>query len=452
MLTVRGGASRLLLAASLLLVSSTAAVANPYDLFGFNPRAISMGGAMVAAARDYTTTYYNPGAMTVGKQMRLGLGVSLTLPELYVDREIPDGEIPDGDDVKDSVLPGFAGGVTLGWLYPLGGIFEDKLALGVSLYLPIGRLLRVQGFDRQRPQFYMYQNLQDKLMFLAAVAFEPVEWFSFGGGIQVLADLTGRANLDLDIVDGRFERREFTVDITPTAAPIIGMHFRPVPGLSLGAVWRGSSQLSFALPVRVAEGEAFELELLVAQTVLYSPHQIAVGASYDIDVIDLTVSLDLTVMLWSLAPDPSPRLRVDVAGTLLEALGLQNALDISARTPAVQMGFIDTANTALGVEWHSPLDWFVIRAGYQFRPTPAPRATGATAYLDNDAHVLSLGAGFTFLDPLKVHVHPLTVDLAVQSIVLPRRTVLRSEPGDPIGDLSHGGVLWSMSLAVSHAW
>ena len=435
-------ASAALWAASTL--SAPAASANLYDLYGFNPRAAAMGGAMTAAAHDFTATFYNPGAMTVDKSARVGAGVIGILPALFVDRAVADPKQP-------TVLPEPSVGFTLGWIYPMGGVFDDKLALGVSLYLPVGELARVQGLARQAPQFYMFQSMHDKLVFLAAAAFEPWEWLSLGAGIQILADLTGGASLHLDVVDGRFEQREFSVELQPSASLLVGLHVRPVDGLAFGVSWRGQSSISFSLPIHVTEGDALDIRLDVSQTVLWTPHQVSFGLSYDLPSLDLQLAIDATVAFWSAAPDPSPHIRVDIGGRLLDDLGLGDALDLSLHTAPVEMAFVDTVIPRAGFEYKA-LEWLLLRTGYSFRPTPLPRQSGATAYLDNDAHVVSFGAGLVFQDPLEVHVHPLTVDLAAQATILTRRTVLRTDPGDPIGSLSHGGVVWSLSAAVSHAY
>ncbi|MDP6945911.1 MAG: hypothetical protein QF464_17305, partial [Myxococcota bacterium] len=366
------------------------ATASYYDLYGFTPRSTGMGGAMTAAVTDYAATFYNPGALTVAKQGHVSLVGHLRVPDLFVERQ---ATALSAD--HPTVLPKFGGGASLGWAYPLGGIFEDRLALGVSLHLPAGRLVRVQGVDRLSPQFYMFQNLHDKMVFLAAAAFEPFEWLSVGAGVQVLADLSGRAELQLDIIDGRFVKREFSVDIRPTASPNIGIHLRPLPEMAIGLTWRGTSAVRFSVPVSLSEGETLSMLLDVSQTVQFTPHRVALGLAYTVPSIALTVATDAVLSLWSLAPDPSPQLRVDIGGPVLTAVGLDEALDVSVNAQPLDMGFADTVTLRLGAQW-AGLSWLQLRAGYTFRPTPVPGQTGPSVYLDNDSHVISIGGGFTF--------------------------------------------------------
>ncbi len=435
------------LAALALLVTLLAGApsqANVYDIYGFSPRAIGRGGAMTAVGEDYTSTYYNPGALTAGKQVRMGLGLHITVPDLYVERTLEDAD-------KGAILPEPSTSFSLGWLYPLGGIFDDRLAVAISLTLPSGRIARVQGFDPQAPHYYMFQNLHDKMLLHAAIAWEPVDGLSVGLGMQTLSDLSGHARLHLDVLDGRFELRDFGVELEPTLSALAGLHLRPAPGLSLGLTWRETNALSFQLPVVVQEGELFSLTLDVSQTVLYTPQSIAFGLGYEIPGADLLMGVDLTLALWSAAPDPSPHIVGDVGGDLVEGLGLGSALDLSLGSEPAALGFVDTVTPRAGFEW-TATDWLALRTGYGFRPTPAPPQTGTTAYLDNDAHLVGLGAGFTFMDPLRVHIHPITVDVALLAILLPRRSVVRTAPADPIGGLGHGGTVWSFSIAVNHAY
>ncbi len=420
--------------------------ASAFELYGFHPRAQAMAGAMTAGDDDYTAVFYNPAALGLGDRVSFGFGLTLTVPDLYVDRA------PGlGDSSHPTVLPKPTLGATLGWRYPIGGIFRRKVAVGVGIYLPVARIVRVQGLDPLTPQFYLYQNLSEKLLLVVGASARVARWLTLGAGALVLADLGGHSNLHLDVANGTFRAADFSVELVPTITPTAGAHVHLDGGLDLGLSVRGSSSLTFSLPVTVTEGEAVSLDIGVVQTVLWSPPEVALGMSYRAPDGRLRLSADLTLSLWSLAPDPSPRLSVDIGGALLDGLGLGHAIDVSARTRPVDLAFANTLVPRLGAEW-APLGWLRLRAGYAFRPTPSPRQTGTMAYLDNDAHIVGLGAGVVFGDPLKVHKRPVRLDLSAQATILPRRTVYREEVGDPLGDLSHGGVVWTFSAAVSHEY
>lgn len=420
--------------------------ASAFELFGFHPRAQAMAGAMTAGDDDYTAVFYNPAALGLGDRVSFGFGLTVTVPSLYVDRAPSVSGLSHPTSLPKPTL-----GATLGWRYPIGGIFRRKVAVGVGIYLPVARIVRVQGLDPLTPQFYLYQNLSEKLLLVVGASARVTRWLTVGAGALVLADLAGHANLHLDVANGTFRAADFSVELVPTVAPTAGAHVHLDSGLDLGLSFRGSSSLTFSLPVTVTEGDAVSLEIGVLQTVLWSPPQVSLGLSYGAPDGRLRLSADLTLSLWSLAPDPSPRLSVDIGGALLDGLGLGQAIDISARTRPLALAFANTLVPRLGAEW-GPWPWLRLRAGYAFRATPSPRQTGTTAYLDNDAHIVGLGVGVIFDDPLKVHRRPVRVDIAAQATFLPRRTVHREAPGDPLGDLSHGGVVWTFSAAVSHRY
>ncbi len=420
--------------------------AGSFDIFGHTPRDIAMGGAMTAAVFGFSSLYYNPAALTAERTHSLAGGLRLSVPMLDIERSEP-GASPAAEK------PEVHTGVSIGWVKPFGGIFDDRLAVGLSVSLPAERLVRVQGLDPAAPQFHLYQNLQDKLLIHLGVAGDVTDWLSIGAGVQILADLTGSVALDLDLLGGRFDAQEMRVVLKPTASPQVGVHVRPPLGedggqLTFGLTWRGENALRFRLPVLVTAGDGLALDIAVSQTVLYTPHQFALGVAYTLDDPALTVAADLTLALWSRAPDPSPRLSVDVGGALVEAFGLEDALDLSTRTAPIDLGASDTLTARVGVEWHA-LGWLTLRGGYFFRPTPLPAQTGSTAYLDNEAHVVSLGVGFSFDNPIKDRPSVVDVDVAFQATHLPRR-VARRPVGWPGGDLAHGGTILHFSAGVVH--
>lgn len=432
--------------ALVVALAAPGARASSFDIFGVTPRDIGMGGAMTAAVLGYSSLFYNAAALTRDRANSLALDLQLTAPLLGVTRE-------DSDAAPATVYPDPHVGLSFGYVKPFGGVFDDRLALGLSVSLPIQRLLRVQGLDPAAPQFYLYQNLQDKLLIHLGGAYDLTDWLSLGAGLQILADLTGGARLDLDILSGTFDRRSVGVTLQPTLSPFAGVLVRPPLGaggqLQIGLAFRGTSSLSFDLPVTVREGDALSIAIGVSQTVLFTPNELAFGLAWTLDDPALTIAADLTWAFWSAAPDPSPRLSVDIGGRLVGALGLDDALDLSVGERPLDLGFVDTLTARVGAEWH-PLRDFTVRAGYFFRPTPAPPQTGSTAYLDNDAHVVSLGLGVSFQSPLKEGQSIVDLDLALQATLLPRRTVYRTAPDNPGGDLSHGGSVLGASLGVVH--
>lgn len=433
-----------LITALALVALAPAARANIFDVYGMGARGIAMGGAQTSTVDDYSATFYNPAALARVKKIVFGGGFVFTQPQLTIRRASSESDI-------EAVIPDAFSGFHLGWVFPFGGALEDKLAAGVAFYVPTINLVRAQALDPQTPQFYMYQNLPDQLMILLSLAYEPVEWLSFGLGVQVLADVFGEAAFEVDIVNGTFERSNLTVELLPSAAATAGLHLGPFEGLRLGLAWRQEHALEFGLPAAIAADQTVALGLTVGGTVLYTPHTINLGASYRVESIGLTASVEVDYQLWSRAPDPSPAVGIDVGGGVLEAFGLGSALDIGTDQPPIDLGFRDTLTPRIGLEWEAA-EWTRLWAGYFYRPTPAPRSTGPFNYLDNDVHAFSLGAAFTFNDPFTDETRPISVQLGSSLGWLPRRTIVKENRDDPVGDLEHGGLTLSLNVTVNHSF
>lgn len=430
-----------------MLLPSVAA-ASIFDIYGFNPRGTAMGNAQAAAADDFTATFYNPGALTQRKRVHVGAGFVATFPRLHIDREFASA---DQRGVDNELPPDFSG-FNMGALFPIGGLIGNRVAIGIAMYLPTNNLIRGEGIDPQVPQFYRYQNLPDKYVILAAAAFEFTPWLSAGLGAQVLAGLDGQVSVELDLANRRVGTRSVVVDLGPTAAPTAGVLVQPLGpdgGLRVGASWRSAIQLDYALPSVIIIGDVLNMALDIHGTVLYSPHYINFGASHTFERIGLTASGEVSYALWSRAPDPSPKFGVDVQGDLIDGLGLGENLDVGSGAP-VDLNFRNVAVYKIGFE-HRPNETLAMRAGYTFRPTPAPVPEDAFNYVDNTAHILSFGAGVSFRDPLEIRQSKVHLDLVYQATLLTDEDVVkRTDALDPVGDYTAGGTIHSVGIAFRH--
>ena len=443
-----------------LLCSSLTAHASIFDVYGFNARGIGLGGAVTALANDYTATYYNPAGISDKKMLLFGGGFMLSVPWLDVNRTRPicsdlpqtcRSLYPNGFSDRETVLPDSFSGFSLGWVFPFGGPLENKLAMALAVYIPTINVIRVEALDPQTPQFYMYQNLPDELVILGSLAYEPVRWMSLGLGFQVLANVRGSAGFAVDIMNNTFTKQDFRVEISPQAAAIVGLMFKPMDSLRIGLSYRQALGLEFSLPAKLEASSAILLQLAVAGSVLYQPHQFNLGVAYTFTRPAITLSADLGYAMWSGAPDPSPDVTVDLGGSLLESFGLESALDIGTDESAKNLEFQDTWTPRIGVEWNL-LDWVQLRAGYYYRPTPAPRASGAVNYLDNSSHTLSVGAAIEFDDPFGSQHQKITLGVGHATAWLPNRNAPKSQDGDPVGTLNHGGITTMFAVSINYTY
>ena len=281
------------LAFALVLTLGSKAQANAFDMFGFDPRGIGMGGALVAAANDYTAAYYNPSLLVLRKDAMIGVGFSWAQPVLTVD-----SATPGGNALLNAQRPPDFGGLSIGALFPLGGKVANRVALGFGLYSPSNNLLRTEAIDPNFPSWYLYQANADRIVINAGLGIRITDNFLLGLGGQFLAGFQGGVDFKVDLFSKEFKRRQLRTDLETTVAPVIGATVNVEElGLRIGASYRGAIQLKYALPTAIDLGEIGTLLLDIHGIAHYSPHTFTVGASYFTD--QLTLSADFSYALWS---------------------------------------------------------------------------------------------------------------------------------------------------------
>jgi hypothetical protein len=441
--------------------------ASVFELFGASPRAVGMGGAMSAAASGGEAAFHNPallGGATIGD---VWAGISFTRFSLDVEQARPvctagyltcSGQHIAGFSSRATQLPRDSSAFEIGWAYPVGGIFRDRVVFGAGLALPGGHLIRISGADPQAPNFVQYEGMPDRIAFLFAGAWRITDWWWVGVGTQVLAVLNADIALDLNPTNHTMDNAAVRIGLAPRARLTAGTAVHPIDRLWLGVSYRQKLSLEYKIPTTIDLGSAADIAIDLGHETLFTPDTLHVGAAWKALDGRLLVTGDLGLSLWSQAPDPSPYVRLQVSGPAVDALGLGGALQVGVDSPAVRLQFADTWTPSLGAEWS--VGDVRLRGGLQYRPSPAPRATGPFNYLDNDAVAISAGVGYRFgSHPADVKARmlrmddpagppaPLHLDLAVQTLNLARRTIQKADAQDPVGDLSHGGTVWHVAMS-----
>ncbi len=456
-------------AAAVVSLAAAPAFASVFEMFGAGPRAVGMGGAMTAAASGGEASFHNP-AMLAGAALagawggfdytHFDLNITLQRPVCTDATASCRSQFPGGFSSRAPQLPRDTGGAQLGWHYPLGGVFKERVVLGASLALPADHLIRISGPDPQTPHFPMYEGMPDRIAFLFAAAWRVTDYFWLGAGVQVLAGLDANIQLALNPTNGTMDNAAIRIGLQPKARLTAGATVHAPQDVWFAISYRQRLSLQYQIPTDVALGKPAELAIALSHETLFTPDSFHAGIAWRPLHGPVLLSGDLTWSLWSAMPDPSPQVALDVGGAGVNGMGLGGALDVGTNTPPIRLDYQDTLSPALGVEWTVNENWR-LRSGYQYRPTPAPRATGPYDYLDGDVHALGLGVGFglgthdaaTLAKLAERDDDPagppprLHVDLGSQVLVMPRRTVYKLDQGDPVGNLEHGGAVWNVSLA-----
>lgn len=431
----------LLLCASLTLTSP--ARASVFDVFGMTARGSAMGGALGATVADHAAIYYNPAGLTRRKKVHFGLTAQVFAPLLDIKQAL--------DTTRDAVLPQTNLAVTLGVVFPLAGKLDDRIALGVAIYLPVLNVTRFEAIDPATPQFYLYQSLPDALVIAAGLGVQITDWLSIGVGAQVLAAFEGKLELDLNLANRRVEHREITGEIFGDIGPVVGLQLGPFEGFSFGFTYRNDFSLAFELPIDLRIDGVGLLAIDARGTGLYTPDQFNFGFAYAIPTFPLLIAADVTWVRWSLAPKPAIEIDTVLDDTGLDSDAAEPGEVLNLETLNPDLGAQDILIPRVGLEYrHSEL--WALQAGYFYRPSPIPDQTGYTNYADAAAHTVSLGGSLSWEDPLEVHKNPMSVDLFVQATILEDRPAIKDFAQDieRVGSWTASGTIWNIGVEWRH--
>ncbi len=416
------------------------AEATSLELYGFGARSIAMAGAAEATEDDYFAAYTNPANLAFAQHIHFGFGADAIWNRFDIQRVAGQSQYP-------SVLPADNYLAHIGISTPFGGILKDKMALGIAIHVPLGGPTRLDAHDYRQPQLPLYDTLGDRLALVAGLAYRPWPWLSLGVGAQVLTALNGQADIALSVLDHRITQKSMDVELATKAYAILGMTLQPNADWRISAVWRQSSQVSYAIPLAVNMQDVGNLKFKIQGVGLWLPDTIVLAAAHRIGAVNLTGGV--AWLRFSAMPPLAPDVTLSIDDAALKQGSATPDKVVDVHNVPVAMGAKDILEPRLGVEWQV-LESLVLRGGAQYRPTPLPRADGAANYLDAPATTLGLGAGWVMGDPLAVARKPLHVDLALAATVLSRRTVAKLDPGDPVQATSVSGAAWHLALTVHH--
>jgi long-chain fatty acid transport protein len=423
------------------------AAAQPADTFGFGARSTALGGAVTSDVTDVSSNYYNPAGLVREDALRLAVGYLTSKPEL---------EINGHDSQLDPVR-----GIVFGVAVP-AAIDDLHLALGLAVYLPDDRVSRARALPRQRPRWELFDNRPHRALITGNLAVRVTEWLRVGGGVSFQSttnnDLKVRGDLSVFQPETQSAlEHQFEAELETIRAPQAGLQIDPLPGLSIGATYRGEFQLETSLDaeamIDIVVGDAFPglLVLETASVNAFLPQQIAFGVAYA-PFPWLRAGVDLTWVDWSAyvsaIGSTDALLEIDVPE------GLENVIDVPDEIPStrpIPAEFSDRFVPRMGVEL-TPVTTdayeLPVRLGYVYERSPAPEQRGFTNLVDADRHVLSLGAGVLLraLEPL------ITGDLALDAMFsfshFSERVHEKDSLVDPVGDYRAGGYLLSGALTA----
>ena len=385
----------------------------------------------VSLSGDAGSALLNPAALAGQERSEFLLGYSLVrfdfdpLPDVYWDTN-RDGLV-DNTDAPLQIGGNDPGdGSMLGIRRAIG----PRFGVGLSLFAPTGRLLRLQTIEPRLPTYFMYQNRTQRYAMAMGFGAQPLTSLYIGAGLRMLsrstlyASFTVDANVDgspdsanaADVISATIDVHDMTFDLKPGFVPVAGLQWKlgelspRLDGLALGVVWRGEGGVPVDVildaQLNTRTEDLGDLEPLVVATVAnaslsvfdhYVPQQVQVGASYSsgdvfhiyVDahhtrwaVMELAYSKLLGASLDAALIDLS---EVDVQNGLVPNVQFQNTWAIRTGTELVLPPFDLPGRGG----WIRP----TFRGGFGYEPSPLVAQSADTALLDADRLIFGVGLG-----------------------------------------------------------
>lgn len=408
------------------------------DTFGIGPRATALGGAVSASQGDVYSIYYNPAALTDLEGGQLAVALQMMDPETkFHDYTVTGGESAiTGDKLDDMGGTGF-GDIGDSLYIPFLGYAQpinDKLAVGVALYVPFGLDIEYPedtvGAMNSFHSYYLRETLtptlsyklSDKLSLgvgvalgmsesgaemklnMAApsevnVAFTGLDTYSTDN-VQAVYDTVyaaygGDANAEVataaatqtstqygqlayayTVYEGAHAELEMEDDFNYSFN--VGVLYKPAENVALALTYRGRTDADFEGDIKVYTNTG-DVETTNVTMDYDHPEQVQVGLMVK-PVPSVSLELDVVWTNWSIN---------SVQNVLLDTEIIGGAVDHISQA----RNWNDTNQIRIGAEWQST-DTLALRCGYFYDPSPIPDDTFDIIWPDADRKTYSIGAGY----------------------------------------------------------
>ncbi len=382
-----------LLAIPCLVFLSPILIANGLNLNSLGTKALSMGGAFVGLADDFSTIFWNPAGIAHFKNKYFGFYGTDIIP--YGSYEFSLGSVPVVD--AKTVTKNYLGGMAA-YYHPI----NEKVVVGFGIYTPSGLGAQWDGKDfalvaANNPNLD-WQSKIGLVTFAPAIAFALNEKISLGAAL----------NINYGMFDVAFHAGTTAVRVPPYEVDLgqyeesmkgwgygatFGILVQPSEMISIGATFRTPSKVSFkgdaSIPNLSLIGPALGMVISPTSDLdreVTWPLWFAVGAAVK-PIESLTLTADIQFTQWS---------KIDVIETDYKDPFWQILMKDAQERP---MHWKDAVQFRLGAEYR--VKAWAFRAGYYWDPSPAPDKTMNVLLPSFDFNVIAAGIGYS-LDSLQI--------------------------------------------------
>lgn len=397
---------------SLLFFTATTASAGCVDTYGIGSKAAALGGAYGAYADDVFAVYYNPAGLTQIDRPTVAGGLMVMDPTINVYNYDVTGGVASNptttpyspvinrynasnnltgpknfnDDSSDLYVP------HMGFAMPL----TEKVSLGIAVYVPWGLELEWKEDPARNPGAYnCYHSYYMREAVTPTVAYQVNEKLSLGFGISVGKSKSGAdrviatTGLDPDGTSGNVRQEaksEVELEDSLNYSFNVGLMYKPIEALSLGATFRSQCDAEFDGEVKITnpDGSLFYAD---AEMNYDHPAQLQFGVRYVPETHpSISLEADLVWTNWSInsSQDVTFDRQLVIAG-----------VPSGITAEYFKREWEDTKQFRFGAEWKTT-DIVTLRCGYFYDPSPIPDDTMDLIWPDADKKTYSVGFGLNF--------------------------------------------------------
>jgi long-chain fatty acid transport protein len=356
-------------------------IAGGYQIGEHGARAMGMGGAFAAQARDASAIYFNPAGLAFQKGINILAGTTLIMPATTFT-----GPSPATTETKMESQVFYPSNFYATYA------MDDALVFGLGVFNPF-------GLGTKWPAGWVGRNLslQSDLMTFyinPTVAYKISDQLSIGVGVSYvigsveLKQNTGTAALGAPngelALDGSGSGINFN----------FGLLYKPMPELSVGVSYRHLTDLEF-------EGDAVFSNMAGVATyfpggtgkaTLPMPADLKAGVAYDVSR-DLTVEVDFQYVFWK----EYDVLKLDIpVGPVFPLLGTPLQGPVTS-----EKKWENSILLRLGGEYR--MDKLALRAGVVYDQTPQPDKSVEPMLPDANRIEGVIGAGYAISDGVMIH-------------------------------------------------
>jgi len=422
----------------LLLFASPLLMANGLNLNGLGARAISMGGAFVGLADDYSAVFWNPAGVANFDKKMLGFSGDLIMPTATYELTFGGSTFIDAEAKSKMYPSGIAA-----YYHPL----TEKLVVGIGVYTPSGIGAEWNGSDffvsaLSPLQSQAYNNKS----FLGIVTISPVAAYKVSDMISVGASLNinygffnlsrwaGGALLELPVppYDLPIDFGQYKEDSTGWGfGATLGVLVKPSDMFSLGLTFRTPTKVSMSGEASISNFSAlgYPGESEFDRDVTY-PMWLAGGVSFH-PIENLTFTLDAQYTNWA----KLDQLETEFTDSIWQVAMAGTAADV------MELKWSDCVQIRFGAEYL--LNKLAFRAGYYYDPGPAPDETMNVLIPNYDFNGVTFGVGY--------RLNGLHVDAMLEYLMAKERNVDVNDPANKQPGIYNMSII-TPGISVSYRW